>query len=80
MGLELDEYIYGKFVKYFKNNRKVDSIILSRTIHLNDIKPQLTIIARAVTGKAIEIFPAEREGGYKDNNFFPSSIFFRIKH
>lgn len=70
MGLELDEYIYGKFVKYFKNNRKVDSIILNRTIHLNDIKPQLTIIARAVTGKAIEIFPAEREGGYKDNNFF----------
>ena len=70
MGLELDEYIYGKFVKYFKNNKKVDSVILNRTIYLNDIKPQLTIIARAVTGKAIEIFPAEREGGYKNNNFF----------
>jgi len=27
-------------------------------------------LARAISGKAIEIFPAEREGGYKNNNFF----------
>lgn len=70
MGLELDEYIYGKFVKFFKKNKKVDEAVLSKTIFLNDIKPQLTIIARAVTGASIEIFPAEREGGYKNNNFF----------
>jgi nitric oxide reductase NorD protein len=27
-------------------------------------------MARALTGNPIEIFPAEREGGYKNNNFF----------
>ena len=30
----------------------------------------MTILARALTGNPIEIFPAEREGGYKNNNFF----------
>lgn len=70
MGLDLDEYIYGKFVKYFNKSKKIDAFILNKTIFLNDIKPQLTVIARAITGKPIEIFAAEREGGYKNNNFF----------
>ncbi|MCA0429755.1 MAG: VWA domain-containing protein [Bacteroidetes bacterium] len=70
MGLELDEYIYGKIVKYFKNNKKTDSLIFNRTVYLNDIKPQLTLIARAVTGRVINIYPAEKEGGYKNNNYF----------
>ncbi|TDE51135.1 nitric oxide reductase activation protein NorD [Flavobacterium sp. GT3P67] len=70
MGFEIDEYIYGKFVRHFKKSKKIDIEILNRTIYLNDIKPRLTILARALTGKPIEIFPAEREGGYKNNNFF----------
>jgi len=37
---------------------------------LKDVRPRLTILARAITGNPIEIFPAEREGGYKNNNFF----------
>ncbi|MFV8343718.1 nitric oxide reductase activation protein NorD [Flavobacterium sp. XS2P39] len=75
MGFEIDEYIYGKFARHFKKSKKIDVEILNRTVYLNDIKPRLTILARALTGKAIEIFPAEREGGYKNNNFFlPISI------
>lgn len=70
MGLDLDEYIYGKFVKYFKKSKRTDPFVLNKTIFLNDIKPQLTVVARAITGKPIEIFSAEREGGYKNNNFF----------
>lgn len=70
MGFEIDEYIYGKFVRHFKKSKKIDVEILNRTVYLNDIKPRLTILARALTGKPIEIFPAEREGGYKNNNFF----------
>lgn len=70
MGLELDEFLYGKIVKYFKNNKKTDAETLSRTVFLDDIKPRLTLLASALTGKAIEIFPAEREGGYKNNSFF----------
>jgi len=70
MGLELDEIIYKKVLKYFKNKRLNDAEILSRQINLSDIKPRLTLFARAICGVPIEIFPAEREGGYKNKNFF----------
>ncbi|WP_413998044.1 nitric oxide reductase activation protein NorD [Flavobacterium sp. W1B] len=70
MGFELDEYLVGKFFKQLKKNKKIDPEILARTVSLNDIKPRLTILARALTGNPIDIFPAEREGGYKNNNFF----------
>ncbi len=70
MGFELDEYLVGKFFKQLKKRKKTAPEILEKTVFLNDIKPRLTILARALTGKAIDIFPAEREGGYKNNNFF----------
>lgn len=70
MGFEIDEYIIGKFFKHLKKSKKVNPEILERTVALSEIKPRLTILARALTGRAIEIFPAEREGGYKNNNFF----------
>ena len=68
--MALDEYLYGKISGYFKKNKKVSADVLSRTVFLDDIKPRLAILSRAVTGESIELFPAEREGGYKRNNFF----------
>ena len=68
--MELDEIIYSKVLQFFKKNKKVDVDLVNRTVHLEEIKPRLTILARAITGDVIEIFPAEREGGYKNNNFF----------
>jgi nitric oxide reductase NorD protein len=70
MGFEIDEYIVGKFFKHLKKNKKPSPEIIARTIMLDDVKPRLTILARALTGNAIELFPAEREGGYKNNVFF----------
>ncbi|WP_101448745.1 nitric oxide reductase activation protein NorD [Aquimarina sp. MAR_2010_214] len=67
---EPDEYIFTKFAHYFKRRRKKKEANLAYAITLNDIKPRLTIFARAITGKPIEIYEAEREGGYKNNNFF----------
>lgn len=73
--MALDEYLFSKLVYYLKNNKKQSVEVINRTICLDDLKQRLTIISRAVTGKPIEIFPAEREGGYKNNNFFlPASI------
>jgi len=43
---------------------------MAHSVLLIDLKPRLTILARAITGQAIEIYDAEREGGYKNNNFF----------
>ncbi len=70
MGFEIDEYLVGKFFKHLKNRKKINPEIEAKTIFLADIKVRLTIMARALTGNPIEIFPAEREGGYKNNNFF----------
>lgn len=70
MGFELDEYLVGKFFRQLKNRKKVNPEISAKTVYLSEIKPRLTILARAITGNPIEIFPAEREGGYKNNNFF----------
>ena len=70
MGFELDEIIYKKVLKYFKNKRLNDVEILSRQINLSDIKPRLTLFARAISGAPIAVLPAEREGGYKNQNFF----------
>jgi len=70
MGFEIDEYLVGKFFKHLKRSKKVDPELIARTILLYSIKPRLTILARAITGRPIEIFPAEREGGFKNNNFF----------
>lgn len=70
MGFEIDEYLVGKFFKHLKNRKKTSPEVEARTVFLCEIKPRLTLLARAITGNPIEIFPAEREGGYKNNNFF----------
>lgn len=73
--MPLDEYLFGRIANYFKQRNKASGDLINRTVHLEDIKPRLTILARAVTGAAIEIYPAEREGGYKNNNFFLPASF-----
>ena len=75
MGLELDELIYTRVVKYFKHRKNNNPQLLERQATLEGLRPALTLIARAITGKAIDIFPAEKEGGFKNDNFFlPVSI------
>ncbi len=73
--MALDEYIYGKIASFF-TKRKRDSLEADvKTVNLIDIKSRLTIFARAITGNPIDIFPAKREGGYKNNNFFLPTLF-----
>ncbi len=68
--MALDEYLFGKVSNYFRKHKKVSAGVLERTVILDEIKPRLTVFSRAATGTAIEIYPAGREGGYKNNNFF----------
>ena len=67
---EPDEYIFTKFAFFFKKRKRKKEAALEHAVYLSDLKPRLTIFARAITGEAIEIFEAEREGGFKNNNFF----------
>ncbi|MBP7184980.1 MAG: VWA domain-containing protein, partial [Saprospiraceae bacterium] len=73
--MALDEYLYGKIANFFKKRKKDNAEAISKTVYLKDIKERLTILSRALTGIAIEIYPAEREGGFKKNNFFLPSSF-----
>ena len=73
--MALDEYLFGKAARYFKNKKLASLDVANRTVKLESIKGKLTIMASALTGEAIEIFPAEREGGYKGNNFFLPTAF-----
>jgi nitric oxide reductase NorD protein len=68
--MDIDELLFGTVSIYFKKINKNKILLDNNAIFLKDIKPRLTILARAITGNAIELFPAEREGGYKNNNFF----------
>lgn len=67
---EPDEFIFTKFAHYFKRRRKKKEASLAYAVELSDIKARLTILARAITGRPIDIYEAEKEGGYKNNNFF----------
>ncbi len=68
--MALDEYLFGKFVRYFKHKKNADESLLMRTVKLERIKHRLTLISRAVTGHSIDVFPAVKEGGFKGNCFF----------
>ncbi|WP_340152702.1 VWA domain-containing protein [uncultured Marivirga sp.] len=70
MGLDLDEWIFGKVAKYLKKKKDKTNDSLPQKVALEEIKPRLILLARAISGKAIEIYPAEEEGGYKGNNYF----------
>lgn len=72
---EPDEYLFTKLAYYFKRRSKKKQADILHAVNLNDLKPRLTILARAITGQSIEIYEAEREGGYKNNNFFLPSRF-----
>ncbi|PKP28743.1 MAG: NorD protein [Bacteroidetes bacterium HGW-Bacteroidetes-18] len=67
---EPDEYLFTKFAFYFKRRNLKKQENIAHAVNLSDLKPRLTIFARAITGESTEIFEAEREGGYKNNNFF----------
>ncbi|MBP9794166.1 MAG: VWA domain-containing protein [Flavobacterium sp.] len=68
--MDLDEILFSSVAKYFKNRNKHKVLSDKNAVFLQDIKSRLTLLARAITGEPIELFPAEREGGCKNNNFF----------
>ncbi|MCF6351800.1 MAG: VWA domain-containing protein [Cyclobacteriaceae bacterium] len=68
--MELDQLIFQKLFRFWKKQKKVDPLVSARTIKLDDIKPKLIILARALTGKPIDILGASRDGGWQNNTFF----------
>jgi nitric oxide reductase NorD protein len=74
--MEIDQILFKKVFKFFgKWNNNVSKEELSKTIYLKDISSRLTLIARALTGENIEVFPAENEGGWKEQIFYLPTSF-----
>ena len=74
--MELDQVLFKKIFKYFGRRKgKSQQEEISRTISLSDISSRLTLIARALTGENIDIFPAEKEGGWKGSTFYLPTSF-----
>lgn len=67
--MALDEFIFGKVMRFLKN-RKAHAEATDHAVLLETIRPRLTILARALTGKPVTLYPAIKEGGYKDDCFF----------
>ncbi|MEC3905893.1 VWA domain-containing protein [Tamlana sp. 2201CG12-4] len=76
---EPDEYIFTKFAFFFKKRKKKKEARLGYAVNLSDIKSRLALFARAITGVSIEIYEADREGGYKNNNFFLPSRYYEFQ-
>lgn len=77
--MALDEFLYGKIASFFTKRKRDTLGSHTKTVKLVDIKPRLTIFARAITGKPIDLYPAKREGGYKNNNFFLPTLFSELQ-
>lgn len=68
--MEFDQLIFQKIFRFYERKKKADPQLLARTVKLADIKPRLTLLARALSGDAIEITAATREGGWQANIFY----------
>ncbi len=73
--MSFDEYLFGLFSNYIKKRKQKNVSRRKETVFFEEIKGRLTILANAVTGEPVKIFPAEREGGYKNDNFFLPAFF-----
>ena len=68
--MSLDEFLFKSISNYQRRSKERKLKQQMTVVWLDQIKPRLILVARALTGAEIEIFTAEREGGCKNHNFF----------
>ncbi len=70
--MDIDQIIFKKLYRLIKRIRQpgIDPVVEARTATLAGLKGRLTVLARALTGQNIELFTAEREGGWSSRAFF----------
>ncbi|MEE9431328.1 MAG: hypothetical protein V3V16_09830, partial [Melioribacteraceae bacterium] len=72
--MEIDQLIFQKLFKFFKK-QKTTNPNSEFEVPLSSITSKLSILSRAITGRPINIFHSEREGGWQGNSFYlPKSI------
>ncbi len=74
--MELDQLIFQKVFNYFKKQKEKE-LNGEYKVTLDSVSPRLTILARAITGRPVNIFASEREGGWQGDVFYlPESVSF----
>ncbi len=78
--IDLDEIIYHKLLKLVRKYKDKESQeVTDKKVILKEISGKLTILARAITGEEISIYPSKREGGYRDYLYFMPELFHRYE-
>lgn len=67
--MEFDQIIFQKIYNFF-TRRKNQEGLSDHAVPLKDIAPKLSILARAASGRPIDIQASEREGGWQGNTFY----------
>ncbi|PJZ26437.1 hypothetical protein CH352_07665 [Leptospira hartskeerlii] len=67
-----EEFIFKKTYNTVRElfSSEKDPFLKAKIVKLSELKPRLSILAKSLTGENIEIFPAEREGGFQDQIYF----------
>lgn len=73
--MALDEFLFGKVATFFKQKNFKKDRSKDQIVFMDEYKQRFTILSRAITGNSIEIYPSEREGGYKGDSFFLPNSF-----
>jgi nitric oxide reductase NorD protein len=73
--MEPDQILFKKIINLVKKFRKTSPEVEAKTVSLESILPKLTLIARALTGRNIDILAAENEGGWKNDLFYVPAKF-----
>ncbi len=75
--MEVDQLIFKRLHRFYKKLTLKKEEPIVGLVELEPLKPKFTIIARAITGKPIEIVTSEREGGWSGYRFFlPKQVYF----
>ncbi|HNF71762.1 MAG TPA: hypothetical protein PLP34_05065, partial [Chitinophagaceae bacterium] len=65
--MSFDEILFSSLGQYFRQRREKTDALNGKRVMLAEVHKNLTLLATALSGEAIEILPADREGGYKGN-------------
>ncbi|TGL36778.1 VWA domain-containing protein [Leptospira koniambonensis] len=67
-----EEFVFKKTYNTVREifSYKKDPSLKDKIVKLSELKPRILLLAKSLTGENIEIFPAEKEGGFQDQIYF----------
>lgn len=76
--MEFDQLIFQKLFRFYSRKKKLDPELEARRVSLDVISPKLTLLARALSGRPIDIAPASKDGGWQNNTYYLPAHFSKM--